>query len=307
MKNLCPMCKLREKAKGLSKCGECNREYAKEWYQKNKEKVKKWRKNYYLLNKEKSKEYQRKWIRENKSKVRIRSKKYYEAHKKRINMLACKWRQYNLNRYKAYRKDYDIKNKDKIKEVQQKYRDRNKNKIKNQVREYYLKNKIKIQNDHKKWREQNLDYARIYRQTEKYKKMCIGYRRKRLSTLNGRLGHNMLCAISAAIKSNKAGRRWEDLVGYTVEDLKNHLEFLFTPGMSWNNYGKGGWSIDHIRPRSSFHYNYPKDPEFKKCWSLNNLQPLWAIENSRKHAKWNGTDITRESSPSTKVNGVSII
>ena len=33
------------------------------------------------------------------------------------------------------------------------------------------------------------------------------------------------------------------MLGYSALDLKNHLEFLFTDGMSWNNYGE--WHIDH--------------------------------------------------------------
>lgn len=30
--------------------------------------------------------------------------------------------------------------------------------------------------------------------------------------------------IWECLKKKKAGRRWETIVGYTLEDLKNHLE-----------------------------------------------------------------------------------
>jgi len=53
-------------------------------------------------------------------------------------------------------------------------------------------------------------------------------------------------------------------------------------GMNWNNYGNY-WAIDHIKPRSLFTYISPNDPEFKKCWSLDNLQPLEKIENIKKN------------------------
>ena len=50
----------------------------------------------------------------------------------------------------------------------------------------------------------------------------------------------------------KESKSWETLVNYSLEDLKLHLEKQFTNGMSWENYGKGGWHIDHIKPCASF-------------------------------------------------------
>ena len=90
--------------------------------------------------------------------------------------------------------------------------------------------------------------------------------------------------IRQALKDKKDGKSWEKMVGYTKEDLYNHLESLFLEGMSWDNIGE--WHIDHIRPRSSFSYDCPDDQDFKDCWSLSNLQPLWAKDNLRKGRKW---------------------
>lgn len=100
--------------------------------------------------------------------------------------------------------------------------------------------------------------------------------------------------VNAAIKARlhagitgkaKSGQRTFDLLGYAVSDLVAHIEQQFTPGMSWGNYGKYGWHIDHIRPLASFHYSTFECIEFKQAWALANLQPLWADENWRKHAK----------------------
>lgn len=55
--------------------------------------------------------------------------------------------------------------------------------------------------------------------------------------------------------------------------------------MNWENHGKGKgkWHIDHIKPISSFNITSYKCNDFKQCWSLNNLRPLWSHENqSRK-------------------------
>jgi len=96
----------------------------------------------------------------------------------------------------------------------------------------------------------------------------------------------MASQIYNALRANKAGRTWETLVGYTLQELKSHLEARFLPGMSWENYG--AWHIDHIRPRASFTFTSPEDEGFKQCWALDNLQPLWAADNIRKGHKWSG-------------------
>jgi hypothetical protein len=60
--------------------------------------------------------------------------------------------------------------------------------------------------------------------------------------------------------------------------------------MNWDNYGKYEegklkWHIDHIIPHSSFEYTSMNDESFKKCWSLENLRPLEAVENIKKSNK----------------------
>jgi hypothetical protein len=86
-----------------------------------------------------------------------------------------------------------------------------------------------------------------------------------------------------SLKSGKGGRHWEDVVGYRVGDLRGHLESQFADGMSWENYG--AWHVDHKLPVASFNFATVDDPDFKECWSLGNLQPLWAIDNMRKGSK----------------------
>ena len=83
---------------------------------------------------------------------------------------------------------------------------------------------------------------------------------------------------------NKNKKSTFDILNYTVDDLKKHLESKFQPGMSWSNYGE--WEIDHIKPDSLFKYNSTDDEEFKECWALDNLQPLWAKENRSKGNKY---------------------
>lgn len=97
--------------------------------------------------------------------------------------------------------------------------------------------------------------------------------------------NRMSTAIYLALKSQKAGRGWEKLVGYTLDELMRHLEIRFSSGMTWGNMGD--WHIDHKTPRSHFHYLTSSSRQFKKCWSLDNLQPLWAKDNREKSNKIN--------------------
>jgi 5-methylcytosine-specific restriction endonuclease McrA len=74
------------------------------------------------------------------------------------------------------------------------------------------------------------------------------------------------------------------LVDYSLEDLKKYLESKFDGFMNWKNYGSY-WHIDHITPIDYFNITSTTCEDFKKCWSLSNLQPLEAKENIKKSNK----------------------
>ena len=98
-----------------------------------------------------------------------------------------------------------------------------------------------------------------------------------------RLNHVMANTIGRALNGKKSGRIWVSLVGYTQKKLMQHLEKLFVEGMSWDNYGE--WHIDHIIPIFVFNYSDVTHIDFKRCWALENLQPMWAGDNIRKSNK----------------------
>ena len=104
----------------------------------------------------------------------------------------------------------------------------------------------------------------------------------------------VICIQSGIFASLKGKKRstWQKLVGYDLKTLKEHLESLFEPGMNWNNYGKFGWHIDHIRPINTFNITSEDCEDFKKCWALENLRPLWWDENLKRPK--NGKDIINE-------------
>jgi len=67
-------------------------------------------------------------------------------------------------------------------------------------------------------------------------------------------------------------------VGYSRDQLLKHIEAQFTDGMGWHNAGQ--WHIDHIIPKNLF--NPANAQHVVKCWSLDNLRPLWAADNHRR-------------------------
>jgi hypothetical protein len=158
---------------------------------------------------------------------------------------------------------------------------------------YYKNNKEDICEWYKKWAKENREYLRE-KHTEwrednkehvnKYKR---DYERKRRAEdPKYRLGVRTRTAVWQLLKERgiKKTNKTFELLGYTIEELMNHLEKQFVNGMTWDNYGE--WHVDHIRPMSSFNFTSPEDPEFKECWRLKNLQPLWWPDNLSKGPRY---------------------
>jgi hypothetical protein len=120
---------------------------------------------------------------------------------------------------------------------------------------------------------------RIAKKSEQARNKQRRYR----SSPEGALNNRMRVSMWQALRDQKGGRGWESLVGYSLKDLMKHIEKHFPPGMAWEN--RNLWHIDHVIPKVAFNYSNPEDLDFKKCWSLKNLRPIWAKDNLSKNAK----------------------
>jgi hypothetical protein len=127
----------------------------------------------------------------------------------------------------------------------------------------------------------------IFTKASSFQKFCdacrANYRQIHYRRTEVKLKHCMNTRVKMAVKTGRQPRGWENRFEFTVGQLVVHLERQFLPGMSWENYGKAGWHIDHVLPIANFDLSRPE--EIRACWALSNLRPLWAGDNRRKHAK----------------------
>ena len=99
------------------------------------------------------------------------------------------------------------------------------------------------------------------------------------------LDFNLRCRLrsrlSMALKGICKSEHTIELLGCSIDYLRDYLEKQFEPGMTWNNIGE--WHIDHIVPCSYFDLTDPIQQRI--CFNYRNLQPLWAKDNQTKSDK----------------------
>lgn len=219
------------------------KKYYAEYRKNNSENIKKLAKKHRDLHKEKTKEY-------------------YNNNKEKINKYTSNWQKNNKCKLKEY---YD-NNKEKYAEIRKRYYQKNKRKI-------IDKNKIYSKENYKEYYSNNKE--KIIKRATKYAK------NERLINPAYRIRAAISLRISNAIK-NKKTKSSLKYIDFTVNELMLHLESKFQEGMTWDNQGLE-WHIDHIKPVAAF--KLIKDDgeldfeQIKVCWSLDNLQPLWAKDN----------------------------
>lgn len=231
------------------------KEYFREYYQKNKERIKTQARNYRQENKEVIKKKSRS------QESRCRAHNYYKLNRDKL-----------LAKSKKYRQD----NADKVKKTKTKrYLDKNKDKIKNKIRVYSQRNKEEIRARNCEWNRKHR--WQINERTRERMREDIQFRlrallRKRLSS-----------ALKGKLKQGSAIK----LLGCSIEFLKEHLSSKFKDNMDWDNHGQ--WHIDHIRPLISF--NLEDEKQLEAACHYTNLQPLWAQDNLRKGSKFKKEDL----------------
>ena len=146
--------------------------------------------------------------------------------------------------------------------------------------------------NHKNWAEKNKEhlskYIKEYRENnvDKIRQIKRDYERNRKARDPlYKLISNFRTAIYQVLKESNVekNKHYFDILQYTPEELITHLENKFTDKMSWDNYGD--WHVDHKLPITHFNIQEMGDEEFMRCWSLDNLQPMWGFDNIFKSNK----------------------
>lgn len=170
----------------------------------------------------------------------------------------------------VYHRNYRAKHRTARAEDQRGRRARHPEKIRAINRKYYAKNRVKCIAHQKKYNEANrekwIGRRRIRRQTDPHYKLRL----------------NLSSRILLALKRNTKSASTMELIGCSIEQLREWLEAQFEPGMTWKNQGE--WHIDHIRPCASF--DLRDSTQQRECFNFTNLQPLWAEDNLRKGVRY---------------------
>lgn len=251
-----------------SDCKVCNYQKVKGYRQTHKEIVKEQFQRRYAIHKDELLEKHKEYTENNKEKV-AEYHKHYNIENAEKNSI----------RYKEY------SSREEVKQHRQEYWDG-----------YYLTNREEILDRAADYYERTKEDRKAYRKRNR-KKLSAYYRKRYNTDPIYRLRVLISSGIRKSLNGNKDGWAWEKLVGYTLQDLKLHLESKFDDKMIWSNCGSY-WHIDHIVPIHMFNIVSYNDDSFKKCWSLENLQPLYGPDNLKKNgslsSKWNNIELAAQ-------------
>lgn len=158
--------------------------------------------------------------------------------------------------------------------------------------EYRRSNPDKVRASLKAWSIKNSEWKKKYMQEYAQKnkdRLRINAARRANRRLKEDLWFRIKTCMSARVrdalkrKGVKKDTTSESLVGCSAWELKEYIESKFQPGMSWDNWSRNGWHIDHILPLASF--DLAVEEQRKQAFHYTNLQPLWARDNMEKKAR----------------------
>lgn len=192
-------------------------------------------------------------------------KAYRDSHKRQISQKKKECYRAKRDIYLKKMKQYAAKHKDEIKKYKKEYHKKNAEYLCKKSNDWYYKNKTKAR----------IAALKYYHKTKKYPNIYIK------TVLRSRIINSLKkYKQSGVIKKDNT----KHLIGCDIAFFIKYIESRFLPNMSWQNYGRFGWHIDHIKPCCRFDLSKPE--EQKKCFHYTNLQPLWWRDNLKKQGKY---------------------
>lgn len=177
-------------------------------------------------------------------------------------------------------KKYVKENYQKTLEQHRKWTSKNPEWVYERYKKYRLNNPEKVNERLKTFYKKNPEKRKQYRENYKPRKKEQRKERRESDPIFN-LVNRMRSRLRKYLKSHNITKKNKtfEMVGCTPQQLKEHLEKQFKPGMSWDN--RNQWHIDHIIPLSSA----KTEEELYKLCHFSNLQPLWVEENLKKSNK----------------------
>lgn len=164
-------------------------------------------------------------------------------------------------RYAEMKREWRAKNLDKAKEIKDGWR---------------LRNAEKHRASEQRYRDENRDKIRA-----KQRRADAKAQKSPIHVLNKRIKGRIRELLRGTYQPGTIGKH----LAFTKAELVAHIERQFTAGMTWERLMAGEIHVDHIVPIAAFDIREVGDSEFRACWALSNLRPLWAVENWAKQKK----------------------
>lgn len=242
--------------------------------------------------KEYKKIYDKQYYEKNKDRIKDRIKRYLEDNKDIVKQRKKVYRTLNLEHIKQINKEYYEKNKKDILIKNKEYYEKNKNLISQRNKEYCENNKEKIKDYKAKWYQENkLEISK----KQKEKSQSIGYKiqineharkRKKEDSV-----YKLKCQVRSCIctsfkrKGMVKSKKTEQIVGIPLDDLYYYLLNTFEKNYGYKWDEKEEVHIDHIKPLK---YAKTEEDVIRFC-HYTNLQLLKSADNLDKKDKLDWT------------------
>jgi hypothetical protein len=243
-------------------CKVCDKEKKEKYYSQDKIKLKEYHAKKYIEKKDERSEYAKRKYIEKKEERLIKAKVYYEKTKESKAEYDKQYREQNKLRIAEYKRQWAIDNPEKVFQKQKEYRESNSKELSIKKSQYAKNNRQKINAKASIYTKYRCDTDPLYKLIKNTRTMVSRY---------------ML---------GEKSKRTQEIVGCSFEELKIYIENQFTEGMSWDNYGIDGWHVDHIKPLAVAN----SQEEIILLNHHSNLQPLWALDNLKKGATFDGVN-----------------
>jgi len=188
-----------------------------------------------------------------------------EEKRKLAAQKTAAWRAKNKDRALAATREWRARNKKRCTELSKRWAEQNPERVKNAQSAWYARNRNQC------LAKSAIEWRALPNNSEK------------------KIYHRLYTRMADALPDGVAFcAEIEELIGCSISAFRAHLESKFSDGMNWAD---GGWDIDHIIPCAVFNLSDPEQQ--KRCFHYSNTQPLWKLDNLRKHSKIvvNGVEI----------------